>query len=96
MFEQEYSIPQNEYTEKSHGETIDVSHEQPSYSSTPSVEVARAEVSKNYANVLSPELIFQLEVIVIIGNRIAMARQHQQKREISGYPADIEKLSLRT
>lgn len=95
MFEQEYSIPQNEYTEQKLGEVSDVNPAQPSLGSVPSVEAARAEVSRNYADVLSPELVFQLEVIVIIGQRIARARQHQQDGEPIGSLGEIEKLSLR-
>ena len=94
MSNQEYAIPQTEYTEINRGE-VNVPMEQPYVTPPTRVEDARAEVSRNYPNTLSLEQILQLQSMIFVGLRIAAARKYREDSEIIVSTDDLEKLQAR-
>lgn len=96
MSNQEYAIPQTEYTEISLGEVASVPLEQSSVTPLTRVEDARAEVGRNYPNTLSAEQILQLQSMIFVGLRIAAARKFREDSEIIVSPDDLEKLNARS
>lgn len=95
MSNQEYAIPQTEYTEINRGESMSAPLEQSFVAPLTRVEDARAEVSRNFPNTLSAEQILQLQAMIFVGLRIAAARKFREDSEIIVSPDDLEKLSAR-